>query len=66
MFLCHHQNADQNHDLNIAHIPSENVAQFKYLGPTVINQNLIQKELNSGNTCYHSVHNFCILYCLKA
>jgi hypothetical protein len=35
------------------------VAQFRHLGTTVANRNLIQKEikgrLNSGNTCYHSV-----------
>jgi hypothetical protein len=35
--------------------------QFKYLGTTVTNQNLIQEEmkrrLNSGNACYHSVQN---------
>jgi hypothetical protein len=35
----------------------KNLAQFRYLGMTVRNQNLIQKEikwsLNSGNACYH-------------
>jgi hypothetical protein len=38
------------------------VSQFKYLGTTVTNKNLIQEEikrrLNYGNTCYHSVQNF--------
>jgi hypothetical protein len=37
------------------------VSQFKYLGTTITNQNLIQEEikrrLNSGNACYHSVQN---------
>jgi hypothetical protein len=39
----------------------ENVAQFKYLGTAVTDQNLLQEEmkgrLNSGNACYHSVQN---------
>jgi hypothetical protein len=37
------------------------VVQFKHLGRTVSDQNLIQKEIksisNSGNVCYHSVQN---------
>jgi hypothetical protein len=37
------------------------VAQFKYLGPIVTDQYLIQKEIkrrwNTGNACYHSVQN---------
>jgi hypothetical protein len=37
----------------------ENVSQFKYLGMTVTNQNLIQKQvkrgLKSDNACHHSV-----------
>jgi hypothetical protein len=39
----------------------ENVAQFRYLGTMITNQNLIQEEikrkLNSRNACYHSVQN---------
>jgi hypothetical protein len=61
MLLSRHQNAGQNHDIKIGDRSSQNVAQFKYLGTTVTNQNLVQEEikrrLNSGNACYHSVQN---------
>jgi hypothetical protein len=61
MLLSRHQNAGQNHDIKIANRSFENVAQFKHLGTTVTNQNLIQEEiqrrLNYGNACYHSVQN---------
>jgi hypothetical protein len=56
MLTVHHQNAGQNHDIK-ANRSFKNVVQFKYLGMTVTNQNLIQKKikrrLNSGNACYH-------------
>jgi hypothetical protein len=56
-----YQNAGQNHDIKIGNRSFENSAQFKYLGTTVTNQNLIQEEikrrLNSGTACYHSVQN---------
>jgi hypothetical protein len=60
MFLCPHQNADQDQDIK-ANRSFENVSQFKYLGTTVTNENLFQEEikkgLNSGNVCYHSIQN---------
>jgi hypothetical protein len=59
MLLSRHQTAGQNRDIKRANRSFENVSQFKYLGTTVINQNLIQEEikrrLNYGNVCYHSV-----------
>jgi predicted amino acid racemase len=55
MSLSRHQKAVQNHGVKIANRSFENVAQFKHLGTTGINQNLIQVEikrrLNSGNAC---------------
>jgi hypothetical protein len=45
MLLSHHQNAGQNQDMKVASRPSENVAQFKHLGMTVTNKNLIQQEI---------------------
>jgi hypothetical protein len=56
MLLSHQQNVGQNRDIKISNISFENVSQFKYLGMTVTNQNLIHEEikrLNSGNGCYH-------------
>jgi hypothetical protein len=53
MLVSHEQNADQNWDIKTGKRSFENVSQFKYVGTTVTNQNLIQKEirmrLNSSN-----------------
>jgi hypothetical protein len=61
MLLSRHQTVDQNRDIKIANRSFQNVSQFKYLGTTVTDQNLIQEEikrrLNSDNACYHSVQN---------
>jgi hypothetical protein len=47
----------QTREIKIGNRSFENVSQFKYLGTTVTNQNLIQEEikrkLNSSNACYH-------------
>jgi hypothetical protein len=60
-------NALQSHDIKAASRSFENVAEFKYLGTTVTNQNLIWEEikrgLNSGNAFYHSVQNL-VFSCL--
>jgi hypothetical protein len=39
MLLSHHQNAGQNHNIQIADRSFETVAQFKYLGMTIMIQN---------------------------
>jgi hypothetical protein len=61
MLLSRHQNVVQNGDIKIATRSFENVSQFKYLGTTVTNQNLIQEEIERRsspcNACYHSVQN---------
>jgi hypothetical protein len=61
MLLSRHQNAGQNHDIKIGNRCFENVAQFRYLGTTITNENLIQEEIkkssNSGSACYRAVQN---------
>jgi hypothetical protein len=53
MLLSRFQNIGKNWDIKIANRASENVSQFKCLGMTVVNRNLIQEEImrkfNSGN-----------------
>jgi hypothetical protein len=61
MSVSRDQNAGQNREIKIGNKLFENVSQFKYLGTTVTNQNLIEEEirmrLNPGNDCYHSMQN---------
>jgi hypothetical protein len=61
MLLSHHQNTSQKLDIKIGSRLFENVSQFKYLGMTVSNQNLITEEIkrrvNPGNACYHWAQN---------
>jgi hypothetical protein len=45
MLLFHHQNAGQTHNIKIANRSFENVAQFRYLGTIVTNQNFILEEI---------------------
>jgi hypothetical protein len=46
-------------DIKMGNRSFENVAQFKYLGTTVTNQNLIQEEikrrLNWDHACYNLI-----------
>jgi hypothetical protein len=55
ILLLLHQTAGQNQDIKIGNRSFENVAQFRYLGTIVTNENLLQEEtkrrLNSGNAC---------------
>jgi hypothetical protein len=57
MLTSPRQNAGQH-----ANRSSDNLAQFKYLGTTVTNENLIQEEIksrfNAGNACYQSSEPF--------
>jgi hypothetical protein len=43
--LFHHRNAGQHRRIKIANRSFENVSQFKYLGTTATNENLIQEEI---------------------
>jgi hypothetical protein len=69
MLVSRDQNADQNREIKIGNRSFENVSQFQYLGMTLTNQNLIQKEikrrLNSGNACYHGPEPFVLSLAVK-
>jgi hypothetical protein len=59
ILLFRRKNVSKNLDVKSKQF--EHVSQFKYLGKTVTNQNLIQgksnRRVNSDNACYHSVQN---------
>jgi hypothetical protein len=61
MIMSRYQNSGQNQNIRIANESFQNMAEFKYLGMTLTNQNDIHDEiksrLNSGNACYYSVQN---------
>jgi hypothetical protein len=45
MLVSRHLNAGQNWDIKIAKRSLENLSQFRYLGITVTDQNVIQEEM---------------------
>jgi hypothetical protein len=59
ILLSFHQSTGQNHDIKFAKRLFENLAEFRYFGMIVTNQNTIQDEirrrLNCGNACSNSV-----------
>jgi hypothetical protein len=62
MLLSCHRNVGEYHDIILAERESLNRSQeFRYLGTTVTDQNLIQEEIkntqNSASACYHWVQN---------
>jgi len=61
------QNAGRIDSVRIDNSTFERVEEFKYLGTALTDRNCIAEEiksrLKSGNACYHSVQNICLLVC---
>jgi hypothetical protein len=57
MLMSRSQKIGQKLSIKIANRSSEDVAEFRYLGTTLTDQNCMHEEiksrLNSGNACYH-------------
>jgi hypothetical protein len=67
ILLSRHQNLGQIRDIKIANTLFENVSQFKYLGTTVTNQNLIQEEIKRVLVMLATIRSrtFCLLVCYR-
>jgi hypothetical protein len=61
MLVSRHQNTVKYHDIKCVTV--------EIFGTIITNQNLIQEEtkrrFSSGNACYNSVQNFCLLVCCR-
>jgi hypothetical protein len=57
--LSRQQNAGQNRDLKLAKRSFEKMSQFKFLGMTVLNENLIQEEIKRRFTSGNALRSFC-------
>jgi hypothetical protein len=59
MLMSYSQKIGQKHSIKTVNRSFEDVAQFKYLGTTLTDQNYMHEEiksrLNLGNACYHMV-----------
>jgi hypothetical protein len=59
MFICRHQIAGQNYNINVVKVLRKCV-QLKYLGNYSKKSKLRKSKLYSGNGRYHSDYNFCL------
>jgi hypothetical protein len=66
MLMVHNQKIGRQHSIKIVNGSFEDVAEFKYLGTTLTEQNWVREEINSrrnsGNACYHSVQSLIFLH----
>ncbi|PNF24869.1 hypothetical protein B7P43_G12039 [Cryptotermes secundus] len=65
VLLSHHHNAGQNHNTMTTNRSFQNVAEFKCLGMTLTNKNLIPQEIK--RTLYsHNAYHYSFLLSLKS